>query len=72
MPGGGVRRQEAKESEMPQEGIIARAFEVAREGKCQSLTDIRTQLKREGFSEPHAHLSGSLIKKQLSAILKGG
>ena len=52
------------------EGTIARAFQLAREGKCQSVEDIRRQLRRERYQSIESHLSGALIKKQLADILK--
>ena len=52
------------------EGTIARAFQLAREGQCQSIEDIRRQLHRENYQSIRVHLSGALIKKQLSDILK--
>ncbi|MEG3154457.1 hypothetical protein [Sphingomonas sp. RB1R13] len=55
---------------MPEVGTIVRAFEIAREGSCQSLVDIRRQLHRENYQSIESHLSGALIKKQLSEILK--
>ena len=49
--------------------IAERAFELAREGKCRSLDDIRRQLTKEGFESVHSHLAGSLIGKQLKSLI---
>ena len=54
---------------MPEVGTIVRAFEIAREGSCQTIEDIRRQLHRENHQGIRIHLSGALIKKQLSDIL---
>jgi hypothetical protein len=45
--------------------IIERAFDLARSGTCRSVQELETQLKREGFASVAAHLSGSLIRRQL-------
>ena len=55
---------------MPGAGTIARAFQIAREGNCQSINDIRRQLEREDYHGVQAHLSGALIQKQLGEILR--
>ena len=55
---------------MPQTGTVMRAFELARSGGCHSVEDIRRHLKSEGYSSYQEHLSGSLIKKQLIAIMR--
>lgn len=51
-------------------GTIARAFEIAREGNCESIDDIRRQLEREQYQCVRVHLSGALTKKQLGESLK--
>lgn len=51
-------------------GTIERSFELARSGACRSLTDIRKQLSREGYSDVEATLGDSAIKKALSALIK--
>ncbi len=55
---------------MPNSGAVVRAFELAREGACHSVEDIRQRLKREGYSSYQEHLSGALIKKQLIALMR--
>ena len=49
---------------------IERAFELAREGRCRSVNDIRLALKSERFENIDSHLSGSQIKKDLLAAIK--
>lgn len=56
---------------IPGMAIIERAFEIARGGKARTITDIRTQLSREGFDHVRSHLSSLALKKQLRALLKG-
>lgn len=51
-------------------GTVARAFELAREGTCQTIEDIRRQLEREKYEAIGAHLTGLSIRRQLSEIMK--
>lgn len=55
---------------MPQMGTVERAFELARGGACHNVSDIRHQLKAEGYSSYEEHLAGLSIKKQLLALMK--
>ena len=48
---------------------IERAFQLAREGACRSVEDIRGQLTSEGYDRVLEHLSGMSIKRQLNATL---
>jgi hypothetical protein len=48
---------------------IERAFQLAREGACRSVGDIRDQLTSEGYDRVLEHLSGMSIKRQLNAAL---
>jgi len=48
---------------------IERAFQLAREGACRSVGDIRDQLTIEGYDRVLEHLSGMSIKRQLNAAL---
>lgn len=50
-------------------GTIQRAFELAADGSCRSLDDIRRSLAREQHSQVEAHLAGITIRKQLKAAL---
>jgi hypothetical protein len=49
-------------------GTVERAFVLAASGDCASVEEIRTRLKREGFSQIGGHLSGLSIRRQLRAI----
>ena len=44
---------------------IERAFLLAEEGVCRTITDIRVQLKREQHESVDAHLAGSAVQRQL-------
>jgi hypothetical protein len=48
---------------MQTQNIIERAFQLAR--GSDNLEDIRKTLRREGFSNVDAHLSGASIKADL-------
>lgn len=48
---------------------VERAFELAREGRCRSVDDIRRQLKAERFDSVEGHLAGGTIKRQLVQAL---
>ena len=50
-------------------GIIERAFEIARQGQCRTVDEIRKTLARECYSSVDAHLSGGSIKRQLKALI---
>jgi hypothetical protein len=50
-------------------GIIVRAFEIARSGSCQNVTEVRRQLTAEGYSL-FGHFDGPSIKRQLLALTR--
>jgi hypothetical protein len=54
------------------QGTVARAFELARSGECDSVAAIRGKLAKEGFPSISDHLDGLSIKRQLGALIKGG
>ncbi len=56
---------------MNERNIFERAFELARDGRCQSMDDIRRKLKAEKFDAVDGHLAGPTIAKQLKAAIKG-
>jgi hypothetical protein len=56
-------------SEGSEMGTIERAFQLAREGACHSINDIRKRLLSEGYPNVLSHTAGMSIKKQLNAIL---
>ena len=49
---------------------VERAFELAREGKCLTVQQIRKQLAAEGYAAIHAHLEGAGIGQQLRAAMR--
>ncbi len=53
---------------MSDTGTVERAFALAASGDCASVEEIRTRLKRDGFSQIGGHLSGLAIRRQLRAI----
>lgn len=50
-------------------GIIERAFQIAREGRATSVTDIKAMLIREGYEAAPQHLTGLGIGRQLKAAI---
>jgi hypothetical protein len=50
-------------------GTVERAFELARDGSCQSVEDIRRSLANEGYEGVRAHLAGAAISRQLKDLL---
>ena len=50
--------------------IVFRAFQLAREGCCRNIRHLEIALGKEGYDQAQLHLSGSLIRKQLYAIIK--
>jgi hypothetical protein len=51
-----------------QKTALERAFELAESGTCDSIEDIRKQLKSEGFSL--AQLMGASLMKQLREVIR--
>jgi hypothetical protein len=49
-----------------------RAFQLARSGTCQTISEISRQLNREGFEMVQSHLGGGSIKAQLNKLLSEG
>jgi len=50
---------------------IERAFMLAEEGNCRTVSDIRVQLKREQHESVDAHLAGSSVQRQLKQRMAG-
>ena len=50
-------------------GTVERAFELARDGRCRTLEEIRRTLAREQFGNVDAHLAGFGIRTQLKALM---
>lgn len=53
-----------------QKSVVERAFELARDGKCQNMREIKTTLKKEQFSNVTDYLSGPSIKRQISMVIR--
>jgi hypothetical protein len=49
---------------------IERAYQLARQGPCTSLTEIRKQLKRENLDAVDQHLSGRGLSRELIALCR--
>ena len=55
---------------MNERNIFERAFELARDGRHQSIDDIRRKLKAEKFDAVDGHMAGPTIARQLKAAIK--
>lgn len=55
---------------MAQQNIIERAFELAREGRCRTIDDIRRKLREERFESVEGHLSSGSLKRQLLETIR--
>ena len=57
--------------DMPK-SIVERAFELAREGSCLRVPDVRKMLKMEGFTDGsiEAHLSGKQLRADLTRLCR--
>ena len=49
-------------------GVIERAFQLAEE--CTRPAEIRARLKREGYTDVDAHLTGGKIRSDLARVLR--
>jgi hypothetical protein len=49
---------------------IERAYELARQGPCQNVDEIRAQLDRERYPSVSSHLSGPTLRKQLRQLCR--
>jgi hypothetical protein len=50
--------------------IIERAFELAQSGTCQSLDELRSQLKRERYESVDSHMAGPTLGRQLRKLFQ--
>ena len=48
---------------------IERAFELAKAGECLNISDIRTQLKIEGYAV--SQITGPHLLRQLRGVIQG-
>lgn len=55
---------------MHRQTTVERAFDLAETGPCDTVNEIRSQLKREQHESVDAHLAGSSIQKQLRERLE--
>lgn len=55
---------------MTRQTIMERAFELARDGECHNVGDIKSALAKEGYSQVEAHFEGPSLKRQLSALIR--
>lgn len=49
---------------------VERAYELARSGSYSNLKDVERQLMKEQHDGVHAHLSGDMIRKQLTKLIR--
>ena len=47
---------------------LERAFQIAKSGDCKSISDLRKQLRKEGYSLDK--ITGRTLFKQLEALIK--
>jgi hypothetical protein len=47
---------------------LEKAFELARSGKCRTVTDIVKRFKSEGYDE--SQIAGPALRKQLLQLIK--
>ena len=54
------------------DGIIARAFAIARGGECETLGDVVKKLKAEGFGAGliARHFDGPTLRNQISELCR--
>lgn len=45
--------------------IIARAFEIARSGEVENVSQLAQRLSKEGFSQVEQHLDSPTLRRQL-------
>ena len=48
--------------------IIERAYQLA--GHCSTILEVKAELKKEGYAQVEAHLTGMKIRADLSGLLK--
>lgn len=51
-------------------GTVERAYELARNGPCINVEEIRKQLHREHYSSVDAHLSGKATSTHLVTLCR--
>jgi hypothetical protein len=53
-------------------GTVERAFEIARAGGCEGMSDIVRKLKGERFDKVDEHLAGQSIRRDLRRAWEAG
>ena len=48
--------------------IIERAYQLAE--RCSTILEVKAEMKREGYAQVEAHLTGRKIRTDLSELLK--
>ena len=51
-----------------QKSALERAFEIAKSGRCASVSDIRLQLSMEGYGL--SQVTGTILFRQLRTLMK--
>lgn len=54
---------------MERVGLVERAFEVARAGKCSSIEELRRELVAEQYVNIDGHISAPTLRKQLIKLM---
>jgi hypothetical protein len=50
---------------------VERAYQLARTGQCQSLTDIKKRLSDEGFADATGQLTSRTLTNDLRRLMEG-
>lgn len=59
-----------EQRQLTEKSAIERAIELARNGPCSSVEEIRLQLRKERYANVTEHLSGLTIRKQLTGLIR--
>jgi hypothetical protein len=51
------------------QSTLERAFQLAKASSCNSVSDVRITLRREGFEAVDQHLSGSSVQTQIRTLI---
>lgn len=58
-----------KEEARIEQHVMKRAFELAEAGECETITELKKQLKAEDYVAVEEHLSGPFTQGQLKALM---
>jgi hypothetical protein len=53
------------------QSTLERAFQLARQSTCNTFSEVRTALRREGFEAVDQHLAGSSVQTQIRHLIAG-